>query len=67
MSNSKPAADQTQLVHNFENAFGDRKRASDAHIDKVNDARSKWKLVYETILNPHTGDTFFLKAGHVLQ
>ena len=67
MSDKKHTADQTQLVHNFERAFGDRKRASDAHVDRVNDARSDWKLVYETILNPHTGDAFFLKAGHVLQ
>ena len=44
-----------------------KKKESNAHIDKVNAARESWKLVYESTLNPHTGDAYLVKAGQVLQ
>lgn len=36
-------------------------------VDRVNDNKPNWDLVYESILHPHTGDAFLVKAGQVIQ
>ena len=36
-------------------------------VDRVNDNKPNWDLVYESILHPHTGDAFLVMAGQVIQ
>ncbi len=36
-------------------------------VDRVNDNKPNRDLVYESILHPHTGDAFLVKAGQVIQ
>ena len=59
--------DAKQHIGGLEGALIPKKLENNAHIDEMNAARDKWKLVYESVLNPHTGDAYLVKAGQVIQ
>ena len=58
--------DAKSHIGGLEGALIPSKQENAAHIDKMNAARDDWELVYESVLNPHTGDAFLVKAGQVI-